>query len=79
VTYRDASLRRVVLSCLCLLATCALADAGDVEVWVEDTHADFADGALDASGQNLYGVVAGLAERPEIVGGLRIVSGQSLG
>ena len=46
-------LRRHVFLASCVVAP-AVTFASDVEVWVEDAHADFADGTLDASGQNLY-------------------------
>ena len=29
-------------------------DTDGADVWIEDTHLDFADGTLDASGQNVY-------------------------
>lgn len=47
--------RRVMLLGLLIQASClALASAACAVSWVEQTFEDFADGRLDASGQNLY-------------------------
>ncbi|MBI85666.1 MAG: hypothetical protein CMJ81_20930 [Planctomycetaceae bacterium] len=52
---RQSSLSRVLISLLLSLLAISGTSSPAAEItWVEDTFDDFADGRLDASGQNLY-------------------------
>ncbi len=46
--------RRLFQTAMLVLACASLGNCAYGQTWTEDTFADFADGTLDASGQNLY-------------------------
>mgnify|MGYP001249077782 FL=1 len=47
-------LRWILSLCLAVFVFVGQSEAQDPVSWVEDSFEDFADGRLDASGQNLY-------------------------